>query len=234
MRLQISGHLEAIGKVIIKGEKRFSFIAYLLHSKENILIDTLPDRSADMLLEALKDILGDAPLHAIIANHSEEDHSGSLPAVLKAYPDVPVYGTDNCRKRLGDKVPAKDFHVVHTDDVLTLGNYKFTFVETPGLHWDDNMVTLLTNENILFSNDLFGQAAAAEPCIDSAYNKEDLLKATATYYHKVFAAAPLEQKLVLKKIAALPLKMIAPGHGVILEQYKQAVIDFYLEQLKKA
>ena len=232
MRLQISEHLEVIGKVIIKEEKRFSFLAYVIHGPQNILIDTLPERSAPMLLEALKDILGDAPLNAVIANHSEEDHSGALTAVLQAYPGVPVYGTANCQHRLGDQVPENTFHVVHTGDTVTLGDHKFTFVETPGLHWDDNMVTLLLDEGILFSNDLFGQAAAAEPCTDSAYTKEQLLAATAVYYQRVFAPAPLAQRLVLKKIAALPFKLIAPGHGLVLQKYARDVVKFYLDKLK--
>ena len=46
MRLQISEHLEVIGKVIIKEEKRFFFFAYVIHGPQNILIDTLPERSA--------------------------------------------------------------------------------------------------------------------------------------------------------------------------------------------
>jgi glyoxylase-like metal-dependent hydrolase (beta-lactamase superfamily II) len=72
----------------------------IFHGPQNILIDTLPERSAPMLLEALQDILGSKPLDAIIANHSEEDYSGALTAVLQAYPGVPVYGTANCQHRL--------------------------------------------------------------------------------------------------------------------------------------
>jgi flavorubredoxin len=233
MRLRINEHLEAVGRVIIREDKRFSFLAYLLHGDKNVLIDTVPERSATMLLESLQEILGTKRLDAIIANHSEQDHSGALPIILAAYKGVPVYGTANCQRRLGAIVPASDFHIVHTGDTLQIGSYKFSFTETPGLHWDDNMVTFLEEEGILFSNDLFGQAAAADPCLDREYTQEDLLKAVETYYNNVFAAAPLAQKQVLKNIATLPIKFIAPGHGVVLQRHSQDVLKYYLSKLSE-
>jgi len=233
MRLRIYEDLEVIGKAIIRDDKRFSFLAYLLHGDRNVLIDTLPDRSASMLIEALQEILGDKQLDAIITNHSEEDHSGALPEVLKVYKGVPVYGTANCQRRLGSIVPTVDFHVVHTGDTLQIGTYNFSFIETTGLHWDDNMVTFLAKQGILFSNDLFGQMAAEEPCLDREYTKEDLLTATEVYYNNVFAAAPLKQKQVLKTIATLPIKLIAPGHGVVLQRYGHDILNYYLNQLPK-
>lgn len=231
MNYEIAQGIHTIGKVIMKGDKRFSFLAYLLHGEANVLIDTVPLRSADMLLGAVEDIIGTEPLDAIIANHSEEDHSGALAAVLAAHPGTPVFGTDACKGRLGDVVPEGTFHVVHSGDSLEIGDYQFSFLETPGLHWDDNMVTFYHNEGILFSNDLFGQRAAAEPITDAAYTEDDLLQAANAYYTAVFAAASPEEKQVVNQIAQLPLQMIAPGHGVVLQEKWPAVLDLYQKKL---
>lgn len=231
MKYKITEQCYAIGKTIIKPEKEFSFLAYLVTGKANILIDTIPDRLSDMLIEEITSVIGEKPLDAIIMNHSEEDHSGALPAVLQQYPDVPVYTSLACKKRLSSKLPEANFKIVNTGDLLELGEYKFTFYETPGLHWDDNMVTFCHTNGILFSNDLFGQYAASEPPIDYDYSTNALIDAAKRYYEKVFEASSPSEKLVILDLAALPIQMIAPGHGLVLGKKFSDVITLYREML---
>jgi anaerobic nitric oxide reductase flavorubredoxin len=232
MKYKISEQCYTIGKTIIKPDKEFSFLAYLITGKANVLIDTLPDRVASMLTEEITSIIGEKPLDAIILNHSEEDHSGALPAVLQQYPDVPVYCSANCRKRLVGGLPKVNFHVVKTGDAAEFGENKFTFYETPGLHWDDNMVTFWNTNDILFSNDLFGQYAAAEPPIDHDYPADTLLDAAERYYDKVFESASKTEKESVLDLANLPIQMIAPGHGLVLENKLSAIMALYREKIE--
>lgn len=227
MKYLISNQCRAIGKTIIKPDKEFSFLAYLIIGKKNILIDTLPERSAPMLMEELVDAIGEKPLDAIIMNHSEGDHSGALPAVLQKNPHTPIYCTENCRNRLSAVLPAADYHIVHTGDTIEIGEHRFSFTETPGLHWDDNMVTFWEAPKILFSNDLFGQYAAAEPPIDRDYPSDRLTEAAKEYYTKVFGPASLLEKRVVSEIAKLPIEMIAPGHGLILKYSVRELLRLY-------
>lgn len=232
MKYFITNHCRAIAKTIIKPDKEFSFLSYLITGKANILIDTLPERAAPMLLEEMEYAMGEKPLDAIIMNHSEEDHSGALPAVLQAYPQTPIYCSENCRKRLLAILPNADYHIVKTGDTIEMGEQRFTFVETPGLHWDDNMVTFWKNEKILFSNDLFGQYAAAEPPIDRDYSLERLLDAAEDYYTNVFSPASLQEKSVINEVEQLPVHIIAPGHGLILKYSVSNILSLYRERIK--
>ncbi len=232
MRYLISNQCRTIAKTIIKPDREFSFLAYLITGKVNVLIDTLPERFAPMLLEELADAIDEKPLDAVIMNHSEEDHSGALPAVLQKNPNVPVYCTENCRKRLSAVLPAADYRVVHTGDTIEMGEHRFSFIETPGLHWDDNMVTFWQAPRILFSNDLFGQYAAAEPPIDRDYPAGRLLEAAKEYYTKVFGPASAEEKQVVFEITKLPIQIIAPGHGLILKYNVQELRRLYEENGK--
>lgn len=53
--------------------------------------------------------------------------------------------------------------MVKTGDTLDIGNGKqLVFVEMRMLHWPDSMATYMTGDNILFSNDAFGQHFATE------------------------------------------------------------------------
>lgn len=232
MKYQLSEQCYAIGKTIIKPDKQFSFLAYLITGKANILIDTLPDITASMLTDEIVSVIGEKQLDAIILNHSEEDHSGALPMVLHQYPNVPVYCTEACKKRLMNALPKVNFHSVKTGDAVEYGESTLTFYETPGLHWDDNMVTFWDRNNILFSNDLFGQYAAAEPPIDRDYPVDSLLKAAERYYEKVFGSAPQSEKEVVLKLADLPIRIIAPGHGLILENKFSAVMELYRNKIE--
>ncbi len=56
--------------------------------------------------------------------------------------------------------------MVKTGDSLDIGNGKrLIFVETPMLHWPDSMMTYMTGDAVLFSNDAFGQLATASTCL---------------------------------------------------------------------
>lgn len=233
MKYFISNQCRVIAKTIIKPDKEFSFLTYLITGSKNILIDTLPERFATMLLEETASALNGEQLNAIIMNHSEEDHSGALPAVLEAYPHTPIYCSENCRKRLLEIQPEADYHVVKTGDNIQIAEQHFTFVETPGLHWDDNMVTYWENEKTLFSNDLFGQYAAAEPPIDRDYPLDCLMEATENYFTNVFSSASLQDKSVINDVEKLPIQIIAPGHGIILKYSVSNILRLYRKRIKE-
>ena len=46
---------------------------------------------------------------------------------------------------------------VKTGDTLEIGKRTLAFVQTPMVHWPDSMVTYDEYDQILFSNDAFGQ-----------------------------------------------------------------------------
>ncbi len=103
-----------------------------------------------------------ADLDAIIINHGEVDHSGALPELMARIPnkDIPIYCTKNGVSSLTGQYhhPEWNYQVVKTGDTLDVGNGKqLIFVEMRMLHWPDSTAAYLTEDNILFSNDAFGQ-----------------------------------------------------------------------------
>ncbi len=139
--------------------------AYLIREGKNVLIDTVWTPHREEFVENLKREIDLSDIDYIIANHGECDHSGSLPALLKEIPDVPIYCTANAVKSIEGQYGKHgwNFHVVKTGDSLDIGNgKKLVFVEMRMLHWPDSMATFLTGDNILFSNDAFGQHYAVE------------------------------------------------------------------------
>lgn len=233
MKYSLNPHIFVFGKTIKKPKISISFLSYLLRGKQNILIDTVPDKAADAYIQDIESVLPVSQIDALILNHSEEDHSGALQAVLDRHPQLPIYCTPATKERLQPTYPEADFRVVQHGESLRLGDYTFQFIHTPGLHWPDNMVTWLASEKILFSNDLFGQYLAEEPPVDAGYSKEAILKGTEPYFERVFAPAPESDKAIIADIAAMPIQTAATGHGLILQSQWPAVRNFYVSHVIK-
>ena len=145
-----------------------SYNSYLIRDTEKtVLVDTVWKPYDKEFVQNLKQEVELSQIDAIIVNHGEVDHSGALPLLMKEIPDTPIYCTANGVKSLtGQYHENWNFIPVKTGDTLDLGTVTLTFIEAPMLHWPDTMFTYMSGENILFSNDGFGQHYATE----SLYN----------------------------------------------------------------
>ena len=124
---------------------------------------------SDEFVENLEREIDLKKIDFIVANHGECDHSGSLVTLMEKIPETPIFCTANAVKSLEGQFGKRgwNFRVVKTKDTLEIGNGKsLVFVEMPMLHWPDSMATFLTGDNILFSNDAFGQHYAVEELFD--------------------------------------------------------------------
>ena len=224
---KVSDTCDVIGKTIIKPHIEISFLSYLLQGEKNVLIDTVPPKAGDNWNKEISGLLSGKPIDAVILNHAEDDHSGSLNCILEKHPNVPIYCTSACKDKLRPLFPNANFIPVRHHQLLRIGNFKFGFIHTPGLHWNDNMVTYFSNEQILFSNDLFGQYLGIDTLTDNEISKESFASAATTYFEKVFGTASTEDLHILSEIFSLKINKIAPGHGVIIEKRLKDITTLY-------
>lgn len=212
-----------------------SYNSYLIRDKKTVLIDTVWTPFAEEFVENLKKEIDLKEIDYIIANHSEVDHSGALPLLLKEIPGTPVYCTPNGAKMLKAHYHEDwNFVVVKTGDTLEIGDNKLIFVEARMLHWPDSMFTYMTGENILFSNDAFGQHYASELMYNDLVDKAELYQEALKYYANILTPF---SPLVVKKIEEvlrfnLPVNMIAPSHGVIWRDDPVQIVEKYMEWAK--
>jgi flavorubredoxin len=171
-------------------------------------------------------------IHYIIINHAESDHSGALPEVMKEIPDTPIYCTKNGVNSIkGHYHKEWDFHIVKTGDTLSIGNGKeLIFVEMRMLHWPDSMACYLTRDNVLFTNDAFGQHYASEFMFNDLVNQNELYDECIKYYANILTPFSM---LVDKKIneilnLKIPIDIIAPSHGVIWRENPKQIVENYL------
>ena len=207
-----------------------SYNSYLIRDQKTVLVDTcwLPfDKEFVANLEREIDL---NQIDAIVMNHNEIDHSGALPALLERLPHLPVY----CTKK-GEEIIRGHYHKewnfvnVKTGDTLDLGENKLIFIEAPMLHWPDTMFSYLTGENILFSNDAFGQHYASEELFNDKVPEEILYAEALKYYTNIITPySPMVTRKIKELLGMeLPLAMICPSHGIIWRDHPLQIVETY-------
>ena len=209
-----------------------TYNSYLIEEEKLAVIDTVWAPYAGEYVENLEKTIDLKKIDYVIANHAESDHSGALPELMSRIPDVPVYCTANGVKSLkGHYHQDWNFHPVKTGDKLSLGGKELIFVEAPMLHWPDTMFCYLTGDNVLFSNDAFGQHYASELLFNDLVDQAELMAECVKYYANILT--PFSEQ-VTKKIQEvlsfnLPVDVICTSHGVIWRDNPVQIVQQYLK-----
>jgi len=208
-----------------------TYNAYLIMDDKITLVDAVYGPFAAEMIEKIKEIIPEQKIDYLIVNHLELDHTGALPEIIKLNPKVKLFCTQKCKEGLSRYYNADwDIQVVHSGEKLKLGKRTLTFIEAPMIHWPDSMFTYCQDEQLLLPNDAFGQHYATSERFDDQVDLSILMEETAKYYANILW--PLSQ-IILKKIEEIqklniPIKMIAPSHGIIWRKDPQKAIKAYL------
>lgn len=213
-------------------QKGSSYNSFLVRDEKNVLIDTVWKPFDKEFVHNLAQEIALDQIDYIVVNHAEIDHSGALPELMRQIPNTPIYCTDNAVKSLkGHYHTDWNFVTVKTGDTLDLGGSKLIFVEAPMLHWPDSMFCYLTGENILFSNDAFGQHYATESLYNDMVDQSELFAEAIKYYANILTPfSPLVTKKIHEVLGFnLPVDMICTSHGVLWKENPAQIIEAYLK-----
>jgi flavorubredoxin len=209
-----------------------TYNSYLVKDNKTALIDTVWSPFGAEFVENLDKNFSLKKIDYVVAQHAEIDHSGALAELMENIPDTPVYCTNNGVKSLkGHFHKDWNFVPVKTGDKLSLGKKELTFIEAPMLHWPDSMFSYLSGENILFSNDAFGQHLATEMLYNDLVDQAELFQECTKYYANILTpfSALVEKKINEFKSLNVPVDMICPSHGVIWRENPLQIVGKYLD-----
>lgn len=209
-----------------------TYNSYLVRDEKTVLIDTVWLPFAREFVENLEKEIELTKIDYIIINHGEVDHSGALVELMRKIPNTPIYCTANGVKSLkGQYHQDWNFQVVKTGDKLNIGSKELIFVEAPMLHWPDTMFCYLTGDNILFSNDAFGQHFASEQLFNDTVDQAELYQECIKYYANILTPFSKMVDRKIKEVVGfnLPVAMICPSHGVIWRDNPLQIVTKYAE-----
>lgn len=200
-----------------------SYNSYLILDDQIALMDTVDARKTTEWLERVKqELKGKTPAYLILS-HLEPDHSGSVEAVAKAYPDMKLVGNAKTFAMLPQFIDLDTTDrqvVVKEGDTLSLGKHTLHFVMAPMVHWPEVMVEYEETEKVLFSADAFGKFGALD-------TEEDWTCEARRYYFNIVGKYGGPVTTLLKKAAALDIQTICPLHGPVLKEKLEYYIGKY-------
>ncbi len=195
-----------------------SYNSYVVEGGEKTaLIDTVDPTMQDVLINQLKR-LGIENIHYIVANHAEQDHSGTLPRVLERYPEAKVVATPRCKDMLIDllMIPEEKFIAVNDKETVSLGGRTLEFIHAPWVHWPETMLTYLREDKILFPCDFFGSHLATSDLYVA--DEGQVYEAAKRYYAEIMMPFRTNIEKNLEKIKDYAIDIIAPSHGPVYDK----------------
>jgi len=201
-----------------------SYNAYLIEGEDKtVLIDSVDPAMKHILLTQLEKV---SKIDYVISQHAEQDHSGTIPAVLEKYPQAQVIVSDKAKNMLLDLLTISEdcLKVVKDGETLSLGGKTLEFIYTPWVHWPETMTTYLREDKILFSCDFFGSHIATSDLF--VRDEGRVFEAAKRYFAEIML--PFRKIIAknLEKLSAYEISMIAPSHGQIYDR-PAFILDAY-------
>ncbi|MFO7937900.1 MAG: FprA family A-type flavoprotein [Kiritimatiellia bacterium] len=201
-----------------------SYNAYLVRGENaTVLIDAADPMLRDDLMEQLKNI---DSVDYIVSQHSEQDHAGLLPEVLKRFPSAKLLCSEKAHDLLTShlNIRKERIQIVKDGEKIALGGKTLQFVYTPWVHWPETMCTYIPEDKCLFSCDFFGSHLATSDLFVT--NQAQVYEAAKRYYAEIMMPFRSIITKNMEKISTLDFDIIAPSHGPVYDQ-PEFIIDAY-------
>ena len=214
-----------------------SLNSYIVKGEKTAIIDGVCgwDGVPEVLFEQLEKMnISIDSIDYVIINHMEPDHSGWLEDFKKIRPNFKVLTSEKAVPLLEAFFDITvDVEVVKPGDTLDLGAGRvLAFEYIPNVHWPETMATFDTKSGTLFPCDAFGAfGSITDAPYDDQLSQEEIdffEREAVRYYANIVAAFCLPVQQALKKCEPLPIKIIAPGHGIVWRKNPEKIVNDYI------
>ena len=213
---------------LIPLEHGTSYNSYLVKgSEKTAIIDTMyPPKTGEYLKRLAENQIG--KVDYIIANHGEQDHSGSIPALLEKYPNAIVLTNSKCAENIKNMlhVPAEKIREVADGEEVSLGDKTLKFIFAPGVHWPDTMFTYIKEDNVICTCDFLGAHYTFSDVF--AVESKELEKSAKRYYAEIMMPFRMMCKRYTQMIKDMNVDMILPSHGPVYKN-PSFILDLYAD-----
>lgn len=200
-----------------------SYNSYLIIDDKIAVMDTADTKVSEKWLSNLEKALGGRKPDYLVISHLEPDHAGNIRAAAEKYPEMKLVLNSKSAAMIVQFFEIdieKRGIIVKEGEELNLGRHTLKFIMAPMVHWPEVMVEYEKTEKILFSADGFGKFGTLDT--DEQWDCE-----ARRYYFNIVGKYGAQVQALLKKAAALDIKMICPLHGPILKENLGHYIERY-------
>ena len=197
-----------------------TYNSYIYKSNDKIvLIDGVKEAFTDEWLANIEKVVPISKIDYMVVQHTEPDHSGSIPALLKRNPNIEIFITMMGNAILTEIVnfPYKA-HVIKDQEVLDLGDRSLRFIAAPNLHWPDTMFTYAIEDQWLFTCDFFGAHYDSESLyLSKLKDRSKYVFTFSHYFRSIMEPFKSFVRQGLAKIENLPITMVLNSHGPFMD-----------------
>ncbi|NLM85793.1 MAG: FprA family A-type flavoprotein [Clostridiales bacterium] len=220
--------------IIMKTPRGTSYNAYLIKgSEKTALVETAKEGFLDTYLNNINQVVPFEEVDYLVINHTEPDHVGIIPELLKRNSKLEIIGTNSAITFIG-QIINQDFkgRVVKKGDTLSLGDRTLSFYPMPNLHWPDTMFTYDDKSRGVFTCDFLGAHYSFKDLLMSKVTDvPDYLDGVVKYYDDIMSpfSVPFVQNGI-KAIRELDPRFVFTGHGTVLDSHLEDVLKIYEER----
>lgn len=218
--------------IIMYTEFGTSYNSYVMKAGDKtILFETAKAKFFDDYLEKLKEITDVTKIDYLVVNHTEPDHAGSVEKLLELNPGLKIIAT-GCAVGFLKEIVNGEFTAIPVKDnqEMKIGDKTLRFLVVPNLHWPDTMYTYIEEEQILVTCDSFGSHYGFhDVLVSKVTDHEGYMRATKYYFDCIIGPFKPFMLKALARVRELDLSMICPGHGPVLDDRLDFIMDTYEE-----
>ena len=196
---------------------------------KTILFETAKAKFFDEYLESLKEITDVTKIDYLVVNHTEPDHAGSVEKLLELNPGLKIIAT-GCAIGFLKEIVNGEFTAIPVKDnqEMKIGDKTLRFMVVPNLHWPDTMYTYIEEEQVLVTCDSFGSHYGFhDVLVSKVTDHEGYMRATKYYFDCIIGPFKPYMLKALARVRELDLSMICPGHGPVLDERLDFIMDTY-------
>lgn len=203
-----------------------AYNSYVICDEKTAVMDSVDGHFTDEWIGNVKSILGDKSPDYLIIQHMEPDHSGSIRGFMAAFPEAVIVSSQKAFGMMKNFFEGEEYAdrriVVKEGDTLELGSHVLNFIAAPMVHWPEVLMTYDSADKVLFSADGFGKFGAHDKA-----DPDDWACEARRYYFGIVGKYGMQVQAVLKKAAALDIRIICPLHGPVLDKNLGYYLDLY-------
>lgn len=228
----IADHDLRVFDIIMYTEFGTTYNSYVMKAGDKVvLFETAKVKFFDDYIAKLKELIDVTKIDYLVVSHTEPDHAGSVEKLLEYSPQMKIIAT-GCAINFLKEIVNGDFCsiAVRDNQRMQIGDKNLRFFFVPNLHWPDTMYTYIEEEQILVTCDSFGSHYAFDDVLVSKVtDHEGYMRATKYYFDCIIGPFKPFMLKALDRIRDIDISMICTGHGPVLDEKIDFIMNTYRE-----
>ncbi|BAY51237.1 putative flavoprotein [Thermostichus vulcanus NIES-2134] len=203
--------------------------SYLIQAPQPALLDPPGESFTQIYLQELQRHIDLNQLRYLILSHVNSNRLATVKVLLEKAPQITLVcskaGAVTLRSAIGEQL---HLWIARADTPLELGgDRQLMFIAAATPRWPDGLITVDPQNQIVFSDKLFGAHVCGDSLYDEQWKKLD--EDRAYYFECLHAAQTRQVESILDRLAELtpPPRLYAPAHGPIVKFSRSRLFQDY-------